>query len=87
MVNYFGYKNCSDSVKEQYKSNPYNWIDIIHLIEPNPQRDSNKVDAVNKPFTATYVEMSKKRGNDGVLRKSGFDEMPVATPRWDPLER
>lgn len=64
-------------------------IPIRHMIEPNLDRVFGKVDAVNKAFRSAYWEPNADdgRANDGeVLRLSGFDRKPFATPRWETVD-
>lgn len=85
-VKQFGYDNCSKSVQQQWdKGNSENWVKIVHLIEPNDDRDKQSPLAKDKLFRSAYFEDSspKKNGKDLFLRQSGFDMFPIMTPRWD----
>jgi len=85
-VKQFGIENVSAAVKDQWdKGNTESWVKIVHLIEPNDDRDMNSPKASEKPFRSVYYEASKgsRDAADKFLRESGFDEFPVMTPRWD----
>ncbi len=81
----FGIENLSDTSRRLIDRNPYDWRDVLHVIEPNGQFDSEALDASgrgfgrNKPFVSTWIEWSEQVH---ILRQDGFYEMPIATPRW-----
>jgi hypothetical protein len=84
LVDQFGRNKVSESVKNQYDNgNLDQWVDVVHLVEPNDERDPEKLDSKNKPFRSCYYEVGAK-GSD-LLSESGFDEFPVIAPRWDVL--
>lgn len=85
-VKQFGIENVSQHVKKQWKDgNSEAWVKIVHAIEPNDDRDGASPLSREKPWRSVYYE-SKNGARDGdekFLRESGFDELPVVTPRWD----
>jgi hypothetical protein len=83
VIRHFGEENVSDMVRDKVKNNKSgnDWIKILHVQEPNIDRDVTKLDARNKPYLSTYYEVQNKT-NDEPLRVSGFDEKPFAAPRW-----
>jgi hypothetical protein len=83
VVAQFGEENVSDKVKAKLipPKTGSDWVEILHVQEPNPDRDPNKVDSKNKPFLSTYHEMSGA-DNQKPLRESGYDTQPFAAPRW-----
>lgn len=86
VVKQFGIENVSDSVKEQWKKgNTEAWVKIIHIVEPNDDRDNTSVKASDKPTRSVYYEAdrSPRDDKDHYLRESGFDEFPIVAPRWD----
>ncbi len=76
----FGKESCSDKVKRLLETNPYEWVEVQHVIEPNAAYNPDKMD--NKPFVSVYFEMKE---GDKRLSDKGYDEMPVVTPRWQAL--
>ena len=85
-VKQFGFDNCSQQVQQQWKrGNTEAWIKIVHIVEPNDDRDQQSPLASDKPFRSVYFEdSSPKRGDkDLFLKQSGFDMFPIMTPRWD----
>lgn len=85
-VKQFGYDNCSESTRQAWDSgNTEAWVKIVHVIEPNDDRDHISPLAKDKRWRSVYYEQSK--GNRSIsktfLRQSGFDDFAVLTPRWD----
>lgn len=82
LVMEFGIDKVSSSVKGMWESGTYEkWIDVIHAVYPNIDRDTGKLDAKNKRVKSVYYEESGD--NDKVLRESGFDDFPILAPRWE----
>ncbi|EDX8738250.1 phage tail protein [Salmonella enterica subsp. enterica serovar Galiema] len=82
LVQEFGLNNVSESVKGMWESGTYEkWVDVIHSVYPNIDRDTEKLDSKNKPFKSVYYEVGGD--NDKLLRESGFDEFPIMAPRWE----
>ncbi len=44
------------------------WIDVMHSVYPNIDRDTSKLDSKNKPFKSVYYEVGGD--NDKLLRES-----------------
>jgi hypothetical protein len=86
VIKQFGIENVSAGVKKSWDDgNTEAWIDVVHAIEPNDNRDNTSVKAADKPFRSAYFERNTNAnlGQDKFLRQSGFDEFPITTPRWD----
>jgi hypothetical protein len=83
VIRQFGEENVSQNIKTSMKQDKTGgqWIKILHVQEPNLNRDVTKLDARNKPYLSTYYEM---KGADTAppLRVSGYDTQPFAVPRW-----
>ena len=83
-VQQFGLKNVSTTVRSLYDTGQYDqWVDVMHAIEPNMERDHAKADAPNMPYRSIYWEPHCK-GDDlhKFLRKSGYRQCPIIAPRW-----
>ncbi|WP_346816439.1 portal protein [Klebsiella pneumoniae] len=82
LVMEFGLNNVSDSVKGMWDSGNYeSWIEVIHAVYPNIDRDTSKLNSKNKPVKSVYYEVGGD--SDKLLRESGFDEFPIMAPRWE----
>lgn len=81
LVGQFGIENCSTTIKSLYDRNALDsWVPVIHMIEPNEQRDTTKRDNKNMRFSSTYLELG---GNeDKFLSESGYKKFPALCPRW-----
>ncbi len=98
MVDQFGINAVSQTVRSMYQSGTLEaWIEVVHLIEPNDERDPDKQDSRNMKFRSVYYEAgSAEKGTaqgyspggaagQGLLKESGFHEFAVMAPRWDVL--
>jgi hypothetical protein len=74
----FGEDKLSHAVREAAKNSPNQWIEVRHAVQPNNQRDGNAFDNQNMPFESAYWV----KGEDQLLRKSGYHEFPAPSPRW-----
>ncbi|HFY9814040.1 TPA: portal protein [Klebsiella pneumoniae] len=82
LVMEFGLNNVSDSVKSMWDSGNYeSWIEVLHAVYPNIDRDTAKLNSKNKPVKSVYYEVGGD--SDKLLRESGFDEFPIMAPRWE----
>lgn len=82
MVMEFGLDKVSTSVKSMWDNGTYEkWIEVIHSVYPNTDRDTGKLDSKNKPYKSVYFEVGGD--NEKLLRESGYDEFPIMAPRWE----
>lgn len=61
-------------------------IDIVHVVEPNPNYKSNSIDSKFKKFSSVYYENGrgdKNSNEDKLLSEKGYDYFPVMAPRWE----
>lgn len=57
------------------------WVDVLHVIEKNVDRDVTKLDSKNKPFKSTHYEFNGTV-DEPPLRVSGYDNQPFAVGRY-----
>lgn len=82
IVMQFGLENVSNAVRSAWDSANYEaWFDVVHLTEPNLNRDTGKLNARNKAFKSAYFELAGD--GDRMLSESGYDESPILSPRWE----
>jgi len=82
LVMQFGLNSVSTTVKGMWENGSYEqWIEVVHAVFPNINRDTARLDSKNKLFKSVYYEC----GGDSnqLLRESGYDEFPVMAPRWE----
>ena len=83
LVQRFGVKNVSQTVKNLYDTNKLDqWVTVIHMVEPRTERDPSLKDAKNMKFASHYFEIGSNVDNK-FLRESGFKRFPALAPRWD----
>lgn len=83
LVDKFGEENCSDDVQSKYNSeNKDIWIDVVQIIEANPEHVDGKFGSKYKKYRSVYYEKANAENNDKFLRVSGYDEWPLLAPRW-----
>ena len=79
-INVFNiWPNCSDDTKQLAKTKPFEWVEVVHAIEPNRNRDPNKIDYNNMAYSSCYWEHKK---TDKFLSQGGYNERPFAVGRW-----
>jgi hypothetical protein len=83
VVSQFGEENVSQSVKQQVMvgNTGMSWVKILHIQEPNEDRDVSKLDSKNKKWRSVYYEFDAN-DQQAPLRESGNDTQAFAAPRW-----
>jgi hypothetical protein len=81
MVKQFGKNSVSQSVRNLFdRNNLDTWVDVVHMIEPNPDRDPRKLDNRNMRFRSVYIEPGNSK--DATLSEGGFKRFVGLAPRW-----
>ena len=81
LVSQFGVENCSLSTQSNWRSGATEaWVDVIHIIEPNDNRDEQKPGPPPMAYRSSYYE---KTETEKFLREKGFEEFPIMAPRWE----
>lgn len=78
------WSRISPEVKRAFedKAQTEHRFEVVHVVEPNLDRDVRFGDARNMPVRSCYYEVGQQ--DKGILlRESGFNEMPVLGARWD----
>lgn len=84
VVSEFGRDKCSQRVRQLYDEGHIDQdVELIHVIEPNRERDEKRKDYRGKPWRSCWLEKSVSATGDQFLRESGYEEFPVMAPRWD----
>lgn len=82
VINEFGIEAVSDTVKSQWNSSQYGqWVNVVHAVYPNLDRQTGKLEAKHKAYKSVYYEATST--DDKLLRESGYDEFPIMAPRWE----
>ena len=77
-VSKFGLENISREIQNIYKKNPFDDIDLVHVVRPREDFDPQKQDKANMPFQSIYFEY----GSGHVISIGGFKENPYVIPRY-----
>ena len=77
-INQFGEENVSSKIKKKGYDEPYDMVELLHIVMPRYERDEVKIDAKNKPIASIYMDPDEKK----ILSESGFDEFPYMVPRF-----
>jgi hypothetical protein len=76
------WSRVSQRVRDAWKAGrTEDWVDVTHVIEPNPEADPGRLFSRYKPFRSTYYEQGGDP--DVALEDKGFDEFPILAPRWE----
>lgn len=85
----------SEQVKQFWDRGEYEtWIDVTHVIKPNPDYDPKKIQSKFKKYLSCYYEQGYSGGNgsgaellpqdfDRYLSEKGYDMFPILAPRWE----
>jgi len=79
VVKKFGLNNVSHSIKTTVDRHPDKWTEIVHVVEPNHNRNYELFNNQNMPYRSIFYENKF----DHILSQSGFQEKSFAAPRWD----
>jgi hypothetical protein len=74
----FGAENLSREVNTTHKTNPYDEVEICHVVRPRFNYDSSKKDKKNMKFQSVYFE----HGTDHIISIGGFNENPYVVSRY-----
>jgi len=77
-VSQFGEKNVSTNLLTLLKKDPFQDVEILHVVYPRDSFDPKKKDSKNMPFASVYIELDQKN----IISESGFNEFPYVVPRY-----
>ena len=77
-IEQFGEENTSDRIKAVEARDPYEQVEIVHVVMPRSDRDPGKLNAGNKPYASYYIDPDEQV----ILSESGYDEFVFLVPRW-----
>lgn len=83
LVKEYGLDACPAHVKNMWKNGQeHQTVEVIRLVEPNDDRDSQSPWAWDKPYRCV-VWVAGARADEKPLLVSGYDEFPYMVARWD----
>jgi len=77
-ITQFGEENVTQRLLKKSQSDPYDMVELLHVVMPRYDRDTIKIDAKNKPIASIYLDPGDKK----IISESGFDEFPYMVPRF-----
>ena len=77
-VDKFGFENFSRSTQNLFKKEPFEEIELVHVVRPRSIYNERKEDKKNMPFQSIYFEY----GEGHIINIGGFREMPYVVPRY-----
>ena len=78
VVSKFGFENVSRDIQNIANKNPFDDIDLVHVVRPRAEFDPNKKDKKNMPYQSVYFEY----GSGHIISIGGFLEHPYVIPRY-----
>lgn len=82
VVSEYGWNNCSDMVKNAFKSGLRDtYVLIYYLMEPNSTKLDGAANWKGKEFRA--VTWEAQAVSTRALRCAGYNEFPIMAPRWE----
>ena len=83
IVDRWGKENCSDELRtavENDEASLDGWVDIVHVLEPNPDYVAGSPWNDRLKFRSVYYEKAAKE--EKFLEKTGMSTFRVLAPRW-----
>ena len=77
-VDKFGLENFSREIVSLFKKEPFEEVELVHVVRPRSIYNENKLDKKNMPFQSVYFEY----GSGHIINIGGFNEMPYVVPRY-----
>lgn len=89
------WSNITEHVQTLWKNHEREkWIDVMHIVEPNPDYDPDKIESRFKRFRSSYFEGGIAGSphehttvgateHNKYLRERGYDQFPVIAFRWE----
>ena len=77
-IDKFGFENFSRSTQNLFKKEPFEEIELVHVVRPRNIYNERKEDKANMPFQSIYFEY----GEGHIVNIGGFREMPYVVPRY-----
>ena len=74
----FGIDNVSKNIINLLKKNPFDDVQLVHVIRPRLDFDPKKQDRKNMPFQSIYMEYE----GGHIISIGGFKENPYVIPRY-----
>ena len=74
----FGQENLSRDILVKAQKNPFDDIELVHIVRPRSLFNPKKLDKQNMPFQSVYMEYETGH----IISIGGFRELPYVVPRY-----
>ena len=71
--------NCPSDILEVLGSSPDRQFKFLHVIQPNPDYDPDRFDAMGMPYASYYLADCDK---ENILQRGGYGSLPIAVSRY-----
>ena len=71
-------KDIGPTLVPRVKENPYEMIELLHVVQPRDEYDPGISDNLNMRFMSCHIDPENK----WLIAESGFDEFPYVAPRF-----
>ena len=78
VANKFGFENLSREIQNTSQKNPFDEVELVHVVRPREDFDPGKEDKQNMPFESVYFEYNSGH----IISIGGFRENPYVIPRY-----
>ena len=73
-----GFDNGSDYLRKTFEKKPDEEVELLHVVLPRIDRNTEKQDNMNMPFASVYIDLE----TDSILSQGGFEDFPYIVPRF-----
>ena len=74
----FGRENVSKDILVNAQKNPFDDVELVHIVRPRSIFNPKKLDKQNMPFQSVYMEYETGH----IISIGGFRELPYVVPRY-----
>lgn len=78
MQSQFGKEHLPEQIRRAAQEKRPGWFKVLHVIMPNPQANSAKLDKNHMPYISAYLTEQNH-----ILQRGGYHEFPVIAARWE----
>ena len=77
-IDKFGLENFSRDTANLFKKEPFEELELVHVVKPRETYNPKKLDKQNMPFQSVYMEFQTGH----IISLGGFREFPYVVPRY-----
>jgi hypothetical protein len=81
IIEKFGRESLGENYLKSATEKPFDHLKILHAVYPRVEMEGG-LKNTDMPFASVHVALDEK-GDNRILRESGYHEFPFAVPRWE----